>query len=74
MLKLLTQGFLKKEIADRLNISEETVRTHIGHIYEKLHVNYRGDAVAKAVPLAALEWLKQGGPRTLSTRFSEPKL
>jgi DNA-binding CsgD family transcriptional regulator len=61
VLKLLTQGFLKKEIAAHLDISEETVRTHTGHIYEKLHVNCRGDAVAKAVPLAALEWLKPGG-------------
>lgn len=62
VLKLLTQGFLKKEIADRLKISEETVRTHTCHIYEKLHVNCRGDAIAKAMPLAAMQWMKPSIP------------
>jgi DNA-binding NarL/FixJ family response regulator len=47
---LLARGFLKKEIAERLGISVETVRTHCAHIYEKLHVRCRADAVAKVVP------------------------
>lgn len=43
----LAQGFLIKEIADRLGISFDTVRTHIRRIYEKLQVHSRSQAVAK---------------------------
>jgi NarL family two-component system response regulator LiaR len=73
VLKLMTQGFIKKEIADSLSISEATVRTHTSHIYEKLQVNSRGNAVAKAVPLAALEWLKPSCRTGLSTQPNKPK-
>jgi DNA-binding CsgD family transcriptional regulator len=38
-----------KEIADKLDSSYSTVRTHIEHIYEKLHVNSRSQAVAKSL-------------------------
>jgi DNA-binding NarL/FixJ family response regulator len=58
VLDLLIRGCVKKEIANQLIISEETVRTHCAHIYRKLHVNCREHAVAKAMPLAALEWMK----------------
>lgn len=44
---LLSKGLLQKEIADQLNISYWTVQTHIGRIYEKLHVHSRAQAVAK---------------------------
>jgi DNA-binding NarL/FixJ family response regulator len=47
ILDLLNQGLLQKEIADQLNISYWTVQTHIGRIYEKLHVHSRAQAVAK---------------------------
>lgn len=47
VLELLAQGCLYKEIADRLQISYRTVSTHIEHIYEKLHVHSRTQAVAK---------------------------
>jgi DNA-binding NarL/FixJ family response regulator len=47
ILTLLSQGFMYKEIAAELNTSYATVRTHIEHIYEKLHVNSRSLAVAK---------------------------
>lgn len=43
----LSLGFRYKEIADQLFISTATVRTHIQHIYEKLHVQSRTDAVNK---------------------------
>lgn len=49
VLDLLTQGFMYKEIADKLGISFETVRTYIRRIYEKLHVRSRTEAVAKAL-------------------------
>jgi DNA-binding NarL/FixJ family response regulator len=47
VLDLLAQGCLYKEIADTLQISYRTVSTHIEHIYEKLHVHSRTQAVAK---------------------------
>ncbi len=47
VLDLLSQGFLYKEIADRLGVSYETVHTYIRRIYEKLHVRTRTEAVAK---------------------------
>jgi DNA-binding NarL/FixJ family response regulator len=46
-LDLLAKGFLYKEIADMLNISYETVHNHIRHIYVKLRVRSRAQAVAK---------------------------
>lgn len=47
VLDLLAQGCLYKEIADKLQISYRTVSTHIEHIYEKLQVHSRAQAVAK---------------------------
>jgi len=47
ILELLAQGMLYKEIAVRLFISQETVRKHVYHIYEKLHVNNRVEAINK---------------------------
>ena len=45
ILALLAKGYLYKEIADACNISLDTVRSHIRHIYEKLHVNTRTEAI-----------------------------
>ncbi|HHY84478.1 MAG TPA: response regulator transcription factor [Verrucomicrobia bacterium] len=47
VLELLAKGFLYKEIADTMKVSYATVHTHIRHIYEKLHVRSRTEAVAK---------------------------
>ena len=47
ILELLSKGMLYKEIAAQLFISQETVRKHVYHIYEKLHVNNRVEAVNK---------------------------
>ena len=47
LLALLAEGFANKEIASRLSISNATVRTHLMHIYEKLHVRCRTEAAAK---------------------------
>lgn len=49
-LEILTQlakGYQYKEIAELLGINVLTVRTHIHHIYEKLHVRSRTEAVVK---------------------------
>lgn len=47
VLDLLAKGFLYKEIADQMKVSYATVHTHIRHVYEKLHVRSRTEAVAK---------------------------
>lgn len=47
ILELLAKGMLYKEISTRLGIAQETVRKHVYHIYEKLHVNNRVEAVNK---------------------------
>ena len=47
ILELLSKGLMYKEIAAELYISPETVRKHVYHIYEKLHVNNRVEAVNK---------------------------
>lgn len=47
ILELLAKGFLYKEIAGKLFISLGTVRQHIHHIYEKLHVQNRTEAINK---------------------------
>ena len=47
ILNLLSRGMVSKEIADALGISYHTVRVHTKHIYEKLHVRSRAEAVIK---------------------------
>jgi len=47
VLDLLAQGLIYKEIAEKLEISYETVHTYIRRIYEKLQVRTRTEAVAK---------------------------
>jgi DNA-binding NarL/FixJ family response regulator len=47
ILELLAQGFPNKEIAGRLGVSDGTVRWHLRHVYEKLHVRSRTEAALK---------------------------
>jgi DNA-binding NarL/FixJ family response regulator len=47
ILEMLSTGLLYKEIAEKMFISSETVRKHVYHIYEKLHVGNRVEAVNK---------------------------
>lgn len=47
VLDLLSRGLRYREIAERLHIGLETVRTHIRHIYDKLEVCTRTQAAAK---------------------------
>ena len=49
ILKALVDGCSYKMIADRCFISLETVRNHIKHIYEKLHVHSKSEAVVRAL-------------------------
>ncbi len=48
VIKALTEGLSYKLIADRLSISIDTIRTHIKHIYRKLHVNSKAEVLNKA--------------------------
>jgi DNA-binding NarL/FixJ family response regulator len=50
ILQLLMKGYSYKMIAAELNITIETVRTHIKRIYEKLHVHSASEAFAKIFP------------------------
>jgi DNA-binding NarL/FixJ family response regulator len=49
VLNLLVKGLQYKEIGELLSISSHTVRLHVRHIYEKLHVSSRTEAVLKFV-------------------------
>ncbi len=49
ILRLMVEGHNYKDIADKSFISYETVRTHVKHIYKKLHVASRSEAVMKAI-------------------------
>jgi len=49
VLLLLANGNLNKEIADRLNISLDTVKKHVKKIYQKMQVRNRTEAVCKFI-------------------------
>jgi len=46
-LNQLANGYAYKEIADRMKISIDTVRSYVRNVYEKLHVHSRTEAVVK---------------------------
>lgn len=47
ILELLANGFPNKQIADRLGLTDGTVRWHLRHVYNKLHVRSRTEAALK---------------------------
>jgi len=47
ILELLAEGHSNKQIANRLSLTEGTVRWHLWHVYNKLHVRSRTEAVLK---------------------------
>jgi DNA-binding NarL/FixJ family response regulator len=49
ILKWLVEGLSYKEMADRLSLSYHTIHTHLKNIYEKMHVNNKGEAISKAM-------------------------
>lgn len=49
ILRMMANGASNKQIAARLKISSHTVKTHVSNIYQKLEVNDRAEAVAKAI-------------------------
>jgi DNA-binding CsgD family transcriptional regulator len=54
VLELLAAGKSNKEISARLNVSPNTVKTHVARIYEKLEVKRRTEAVLRARELGML--------------------
>lgn len=51
VLQLMEQGFSNQEIADKLFVSLNTVKTHTSKVFEKLNVNRRTQAIVKAKEL-----------------------
>ena len=47
ILELMSKGYLYKEIASELKNTVNTIKQHIRHIYEKLHVQNKAEAIAK---------------------------
>ena len=47
ILELMSKGYLYKEIAGELNNTVNTIKQHIRHIYEKLHVQNKAEAINK---------------------------
>lgn len=54
VLKFLARGLTTSEIADKLVITKNTVKTHVRHILEKLDASNRPEAVRKAIELGVL--------------------
>lgn len=54
VLDLMAQGYSNQEIADRLFVSLNTIKTHTSRIFEKLEVNRRTQAVEKAKRLRVI--------------------
>ena len=51
VLRLAAKGYTNKAIGIQLNISDRTVQGHLAHIFDKLHVTSRTEAVMRAVQL-----------------------
>lgn len=49
VVECLVEGLSYKMIADRLNISDGTIYSHIKNIYRKLHVNSKGEVITKSL-------------------------
>jgi two-component system response regulator DegU len=48
-LKLLAVGMYNKEVAEKLNISERTVKNHVSNIFKKIEVTDRTQAAVFAI-------------------------
>lgn len=59
VLELLAQGYSNQEIADKLFVSLNTIKTHISKIYQKLHAKRRTQAIQKARELALIAQPKE---------------
>ncbi len=55
VLRLVAQGLRNKQIAAELNLSEHTVKTHLRHILDKLHLRGRAQAAAYAAQAGLID-------------------
>jgi two-component system NarL family response regulator len=55
IIRLVAKGFSNDELADRLPLSPETIKAHLRHIYEKLGVESRVEAVTEAMRTGLVE-------------------
>ena len=56
VLKLLAVGMYNKEVAEKLNISERTVKNHVSNIFKKIEVTDRTQAAVFAIRNNLIEW------------------
>jgi LuxR family maltose regulon positive regulatory protein len=54
VLRLILSGLSNQEIADKLFVSQNTIKTHIRHLYRKLNASNRAQAIARAHQLELL--------------------
>ncbi len=59
VLQLLSQGYSNQEIADKLFVSLNTIKTHISKIYQKLNAKRRTQAIQKARELALIPQVEE---------------
>ena len=62
VLELLAAGRSNKEIARELNVSPNTVKTHVSKLFEKLAVRRRTEAISRARELGILGWIGPDHP------------
>jgi DNA-binding CsgD family transcriptional regulator len=60
VLRLLARGLSNKQIAERLFVSERTVKAYLSSIFEKLQVQKRAGAVAAALRLGLIDLPPEG--------------
>lgn len=60
VLRMAAKGYTNKAIGIQLNISDRTVQGHLAHIFDKLHVTTRTEAVMRAVSLG---WISQSSEK-----------
>lgn len=54
ILNLIASGYLNKQIAKLMNITEQTAKNHITNIFKKLEATNRTEAVIKAIRLGII--------------------
>ena len=66
VLELFAKGYVNKEVADKLNISYQTVKGYTKSLYEKLHVHSRSEALMKFVANKGMSVdLSHGAPKSV---------
>jgi DNA-binding NarL/FixJ family response regulator len=68
VLALLAEGLSTRQIAKRLGLSDRTVESHIGNVYQKLDVRTRVQALYRAAGLGLVNLVAQPGDPTGSAR------